>query len=298
VSPSLALAAAVACAICYGVGSVLEQVGARRGETATSIDPRLFLRLARELPYVAGLGLDALGWVLSLLALRTLPLFLVQSAVASSIAVTAVMAWLILHIRLVWRQGVAIAVIVVGLVLLAIAAAPDSAAPVGVVFRSAMVVGVFALAMAGAWLARSGVERGAVGLAIVSGLAFSGTAISARILPVPDGRAGLVHEPLAWALVGYGVLGLLLFSIALQRGSVTVTNAVLFAVETVVPTVIGVALLGDRARSGLWPLMVTGTIAAVAGAVFLALWTEPDAGTSVPHGPNAIVATSGAELHR
>ncbi len=106
---------------------------------------------------------------------------------------------------------------------------------------------------------------------------------------------GLVHEPLAWALVGYGVLGLLLFSIALQRGSVTVTNAVLFAVETVVPTVIGVALLGDRARAGLWPLMVVGTIAAVAGAVFLALWTEADAGTYVPHSPTAKVTTSGRE---
>ncbi len=156
-TPSLALAAAVACAICYGVGSVLEQVGARRGAAATSIDPRLFLRLGRELPYVAGLGLDALGWALSLLALRTLPLFLVQSAVASSIAVTALMAWLILHIRLVWRQGVAIAVIVFGLVLLAVAAAPDSAAPVGAVFRAAMVFGVIALAIAGGWLARSAV---------------------------------------------------------------------------------------------------------------------------------------------
>ena len=124
---------------------------------------------------------------------------------------------------------------------------------------------------------------GAVGLAVVSGLAFSGTAISARTLPLGHGVGGLVHEPLAWALVGYGVLGLLLFSIALQRGSVTVTNAVLFAVETVVPTVIGVVLLGDRARSGLWPLMITGTIAAVAGAVLLALWTEPEAGTYVPH---------------
>jgi drug/metabolite transporter (DMT)-like permease len=292
VSPSLALIAAVACAVCYGVGSVLEQVGARRSATATSIDPRLFLRLARELPYVAGLGLDGLGWALSLLALRTLPLFLVQSAVASSIAVTALTAWLVLHIRLVWRQGVAIGVIVAGLVLLAIAAAPNSPAPVGMGFRLALVVGVVALGLAGAGLARSAVSQGSVGLAVVAGLAFSGTAISARILPIHHGLVGLLQEPLAWALVAYGGLGLLLFSIALQRGSVTVTNAVLFAVETVVPTVIGVALLDDRARPGLWPLMVVGTIAAVAGAVLLALWTEPEAGTSVPHSPSMPIGTT------
>jgi drug/metabolite transporter (DMT)-like permease len=292
VSPWLALAAAVGSAICYGIGSVLEQIGARRAAAATSIDPRLFLRLGRELPYVAGLGLDAMGWGLSLLALRTLPLFLVQSAVASSIAVTAVVAWLVLDTRLGRRQAGAIAVIVVGLVLLAVAAAPDSGAPVGAAFRSAMLLGVLAVGVAGAWLARAAVSRGAVGLAVVSGLAFSGTAVCARILPIPHGMVGLVHEPLAWALVGYGVLGVLLFSIALQRGSVTVTNAVLFAVETVVPTVVGVVLLGDQARSGRWPLMAVGVTAAVAGAVCLALWSENETAVGapaprVPRGPTA-----------
>src|SRR3954469_23577154 len=88
VSTAPALVAALGCAVCYGTGSVLEQVGARRERTATSIDPRLLLRLAGQAPYVAGLALDGVGWALSLLALRTLPLFLVQSAVAASIAVT------------------------------------------------------------------------------------------------------------------------------------------------------------------------------------------------------------------
>ena len=275
-SATPALVAALGCALCYGVGSVLEQVGARREQTATSIDPRLLLRLAQQGPYLAGLGLDAVGFGLSLLALRTLPLFLVQSAVAASIAVTAVVARLVLHTVLDRFDVAAIGVIGVGLILLALAAAPDASRPVGATFRVVLLLGVPVLALAGAALARSTTARGHLGLAAVAGLAFSGTAVAGRTIVIPHHLLALVGRPLAWALVGYGGLGILLFSIALQRGSVTTTNAVLFSAQTVLPTIIGVALLGDRAREGRWPLMIIGCAAAIAGAVGLAMHATPD----------------------
>jgi drug/metabolite transporter (DMT)-like permease len=275
-SATPALVAALGCALCYGIGSVLEQVGARREQTATSIDPRLLLQLARQGPYLAGLGLDVVGWGLSLLALRTLPLFLVQSAVAASIAVTAVVARWVLHTVLDRFDLTAIGVIIVGLIMLALAAAPDASRPVGAVFRVVLLLGVPVLALAGAALARSTTARGHLGLAVVAGLAFSGTAVAGRTIVIPHHLLALVGRPLAWALVGYGGLGILLFSIALQKGSVTTTNALLFSAQTVVPTVIGLVLLGDRARAGRWPLMVLGCSAAIAGAVGLALHAVPD----------------------
>ena len=279
-STSLALAAAFGCALCYGVGSVLEQIGARREEAATSLDPRLVIRLAGQLPYLAGLGLDGVGWVLSLVALRSLPLFLVQSAVAASIAVTAVVARLVLHTKLDRADLVTIGVIIAGLVVLALAAAPDDARPVGAPFRLVLVLGVPVLAVLAAGMARAEVGRGALGLAAVAGLAFSGTAIAGRVVAIPDDLVAIVREPVAWALVGYGVMGILVFSIALQRGSVTTTNAMLFAIETVVPTLIGVVFLGDRARAGRWPAMVIGCAATIAGAIALALRSTPE--PSVP----------------
>ena len=279
-STSLALAAAFGCALCYGVGSVLEQIGARREEAATSLDPRLLIRLAGQLPYLAGLGLDGVGWVLSLVALRSLPLFLVQSAVAASIAVTAVVARLVLHTKLDRADLVTIGVIIAGLVVLALAAAPDDARPVGAPFRLVLVLGVPVLAVVAAAMARAEVGRGALGLAAVAGLAFSGTAIAGRVVAIPDDLVAIVREPVAWALVGYGVMGILVFSIALQRGSVTTTNAMLFAIETVVPTLIGVVFLGDRARAGRWPAMVIGCAATIAGAIALALRSTPE--PSVP----------------
>jgi drug/metabolite transporter (DMT)-like permease len=170
-SPSLALTAALGCAACYGVGSVLEQIGARREATATSLDPRLLIRLAGQLPYLAGLGLDGLGWVLSLVALRSLPLFLVQSAVAASIAVTALTARILLRTKLDTGDRLAILVIVFGLIVLALAAAPDDARPVGALFRGLLVAGVPVLAVGATALAKVEVERGALGLAAVAGLA-------------------------------------------------------------------------------------------------------------------------------
>ncbi len=285
-SSSLALTAAFGCAACYGVGSVLEQIGARREEAATTLDPRLLIRLAGQLPYLAGLGLDAVGWALSLVALRTLPLFLVQSAVAASIAVTAVVARLVLRTKLDTGDAIAIGVIVVGLIVLALAAAPDDARPVGALFRLLLVAGVPVLAVGAAALVKVEVERGALGLAAVSGLAFSGTAIAGRVVAIPDDLLQVVREPVAWALVGYGLIGILVFSIALQRGSVTTTNAMLFAVETVVPTLVGLVFLGDRARAGRWPAMAIGCAATIAGAVVLALRSTPEV-TAVSTEPRA-----------
>ena len=78
----LGLVAALAAAVAFGVASVLQAVGSRRLATAAP-DARLLLRLLRSLPYVAGLGLDVVGFAATVVALRTLPLFVVESAIAS-----------------------------------------------------------------------------------------------------------------------------------------------------------------------------------------------------------------------
>jgi hypothetical protein len=94
--------------------------------------------------------------------------------------------------------------------------------------------------------------------------------VAARLLRVPSPLTGLLHDPLAWALVLYSVVALLAYGAALARGSVTTTAAVTFTVETVVPAAIGLALLGDRTRPGLAPVAVAGFVLALGGCVRLA----------------------------
>ena len=139
-------------------------------------------------------------------ALRTLPLFLVQSAVAASIAVTAVVARIVLRTKLDRGDAVAIGVIVVGLVVLA-AGRRARRRPTGrrAVPRCCWWPACRCWPLGAAALAQG---RGRAGRARAwrrsPGLAFSGTAIAGRVVAIPDDLLEIVREPVAWALVGYG----------------------------------------------------------------------------------------------
>ena len=121
-----ALLTAFAAALCYGVGSVLQAVAARSTESVEGLDPRILVRLVRSWRYLVGVGLDGLGFVLSLVAVRALPLFVVQAVVASFLAVTAVLGALFLGMPLTRRgPGRARRGDGLGLVLVAASAAED-----------------------------------------------------------------------------------------------------------------------------------------------------------------------------
>ena len=86
----LGLLGAFGAAICYGVASILQALAARRSAAVEGLDPRLLLRLLHSWQYLVGLALDGLAFLLSIAALRSLPLFAVQAIVASFLAITAV----------------------------------------------------------------------------------------------------------------------------------------------------------------------------------------------------------------
>ena len=266
----LGLLCAVGAALSYGLGDLLEQVGARRAGASEGLDPRLLLRAAKQAVWVAGLSLDGVGFLLAIIALQHLPLFAVQAALASSIAVTAVLAAVFLHTPVTRPQRVPLVAVGMGLLLVAAAASPDHATDVGG-GRFVFVLGVpFMILLAGA-MGRVGTgDRAAARLGAAAGLSFAGAYSGARVLDVPDPVWQLVTEPLLWAIAAYGIIGVLLLSTAFQRGHVTVVIAATFSVETVVPSVLGLLFFGDRARAGLWPVAAAGFLLTGAGAVSLA----------------------------
>ena len=95
----------------------------------------------------------------------------------------------------------------------------------------------------------------AVLLAFGAGLSFTVVAVSARSLDLPDPLWRVVLDPAIWAIVVNGVLGTVLFALALQRGRVTVVAAVSYTTSTVVPSSIGLVFLGDQVRAAMrwWP---------------------------------------------
>jgi drug/metabolite transporter (DMT)-like permease len=266
----LACLAAFGCAWCYGAGSVLQSVGARRLATADGLNPALLVRLARQLPYLIGLALDLVGWLLSLLALRWLPLFAVQAILAGSVGVTALLATVFLNSRPSGRQFAVLGGLAVGLILLAATAEPGSSRDVAPAVSWGIALGVPVVAVAAGGVVRSARDdRAGALLGVLSGVAFGGAAVCARVVEGDLSWQRVLTGPAGWALLGYGALGLTTFAAALQRGSVTIVMAGQCAAETVLPAAVGVVLLGDAARPGAALPAVAGFVIAVAAAIAL-----------------------------
>ena len=119
---NLALLAAAGIAVSYGLATVLQSVGAKSTASSEGLDPGLMVRLLRSVPYLIGLALDGAGFLLTVVALQSLPLFVVEAFTAGALAVTAVAAALWLKIPLSRGEWAGVAAVVVG---------PGGAGPVG-----------------------------------------------------------------------------------------------------------------------------------------------------------------------
>jgi len=271
----LSMACALLAALSYGTASVMQAAAARRTGTRPNLDALLLVRLARQVPYLAGLALDLVGFASSVVALRNLPLFVVQSAVAGSVGVTAITAALAFGFSLRRYETVALVVLVAGFALLAVSAQPEHATTLSRHGRWLLVAGIGLVVIVGYVSARRHERAASVGLAIGAGLSWAGTGIAARVLHVPTPLWHVIIDPVAIVLAVYGVLGTLLFATALQRGSVTAAAALVFSVETVVPSGIGLAFLGDHARPHFLTAALAGVVASVGASITLARRSEP-----------------------
>ncbi|GAA3087975.1 hypothetical protein GCM10020254_35650 [Streptomyces goshikiensis] len=98
----LGMMCALGAAVCFGTASVFQAMAARAAEpgTGSGVDPALMLRALRQWRYLLGLGLDAVGFALQIIALLHIPIYAVGAAMAASLAVTAVAATRLLRVRL------------------------------------------------------------------------------------------------------------------------------------------------------------------------------------------------------
>ena len=210
---------------------------------------------------------------LALLFKSRLPLFEVQGIVNSNLAVTAVFAGLLLNIHLANRDKLAVAAVVIGLVLLGLAAGPEGSGTFSGAGRWALLgVSVF-LAVTALVLGNVYKSAHPALLGTVAGFLFGVFGLAVRILPSLE-PAKLVTDPAAYAAIIASCTGFLFFTTALQRGSVNATAAALVVGETAVPALIGVTLLGDSARPGYGVVGVFGFLLAVGGALALARFAE------------------------
>ena len=279
----VSLTAALVAAVFYGIASVMQSIAAHEASNrkpqdadAGGVDPGLLPRMLRQWRFVVSLCLDALGFVAQLIALQRLPLFAVQAIVAANLAVTAVVASMVIKVRLSWREWLAVTGVVAGVGLLGSSAGPEGASQAGVVFKLALIVAIAALGLVGlaaARLLRDPARTLALGL--VAGFGYGVIGIAARVLNGFEPLT-LLRDPAAYAVAAAGIVSFLFYATALEGGSVTVATAAVVLAETLPPAIIGVTFLGDRTRPGLEPAALAGFLIAVASAVMLARFGEAD----------------------
>ncbi|GAB3240057.1 hypothetical protein [Kineosporia babensis] len=264
----LGLGSALVAAVMYGVASIM-QARASREIPEGNLTPRTVIDLLRRPLLLASIVLLVLGYVFHLVAVRQVPLFLAQTGIAVSLVVTALLAVRYFGDHLSRLEWGAIVAVVGGLVLLSSAAGetgtergtPTLTRSLFVVLALVVLVAFFATRFEGALAAAV--------LGLAGGMGYAIVAIASRLLH--DFVLGdLLTSGVTYVLVLSGVLAFFVYSLALQRGSVTAATTSLITTQTIAPTIAGVAFLGDEVRDGYWPIFILGfVLTAVAAAVLV-----------------------------
>jgi drug/metabolite transporter (DMT)-like permease len=272
---------ALGAALAYAAASVLQQREAAADAatdqgTAVGGGFRLVLRLARRPIWLAGLGADAVGYVLQALALGVGDLLVVQPVLTSGIlfALPAGAWW---AGRRLSRADFAWAcVLAVGLTAFLLLAGTDGgrdfASTRAWLVCAAVAAPVLIVAMLAG--ARSVGTRRAVLFAFTTGVLFGVTAAltkAAVVLIDHHGFGALRHwEP--YALVVLGGLGFVVNQRAFQAGSLTASLPTLTVVEPIVAAVIGVTMLHETVPTDgalEWIAVVGAVVAMVVATVVL-----------------------------
>jgi drug/metabolite transporter (DMT)-like permease len=271
------LAAGLAAAALFGVAAVAQAHAVRRQPDRPHglLD---FVRVSVRDPWTIGVVVAyLLGFVLHVVAIWALPLYLAQATVAMSLPITAVTS---IALREHLRPGhwAAVGLVSVGLLLLSLGSGEPGELFTSVWFAVALWGGAGALLLA----ARVGVHWPGSVIATLAGLGYTGSAVAVRgtewAIDAVSIAAGLT--------VGiYGLIGFWLYSVALDRTPVSAASAPLIVTQTFVPSLIGVALLGDGVRDGWWPGVLLGLVLSTLGAVLLSRGI--DSPVTAPEAPQA-----------
>jgi hypothetical protein len=271
----LSVLAVAGAALCYGASAVLQAAAVARARRTDLTG--LMGGLARDLRYLSGLMLVAAGFLFSVVAIRVLPLFVVQAGRASSLGVTAVLAAFVLGARLHHREKLALCGVAAGLIAVALAATPQGPASVPGAVRWAVLAAAVVLAALAVAAARTRPShRSAALVAALAGSCFGVLALAARVLG-PIALPDVLADPTAYAVGVAAAAGLVAGALALQRGSVVAVTTTMVATEAVLGSLLGLAV-GDRPAGGLAWLAAAGFFATVGSALLLARFGAPQSG--------------------
>jgi drug/metabolite transporter (DMT)-like permease len=269
----LGFCAALAAAVLFGSASIVQATAVRRIPRSAGLSTRLVVELLGQPLFLIAMAMNLVGFSLHLVALRSIPLFLAQAGIAASLAVTALLAVRVHDDQLERADWAAVAGTCVGLALLAASSGSVGDETASVTFIIGLYAALAVLATGGFLASRMQGALSTELLGLLAGFGFAGVSVSARVLP-GLAPATVVAAPSVYALAISGALAFLLYSVALQRGSVTGATAPMIVSQTVTPAAVGVLLLHDGIRPGWIPIAAIGFVVTGLGALQLARFEQ------------------------
>ncbi len=266
-SALLGLIAAFGCAIFNGIAVILEKNGVDQ-LTPNKYDVNLLWQLKNNYPYIIGIIFDLAAWLLTIYAVHTLPLFIVQPIIALSIITTVGLESLLYKRIITPKMIMSFLLIVFGLILLTTVANTQGTPTITNQLKWIVSLFPLVLILSGIILLKI---KSKTALAVLSGLSFGGVSIAGRALEIHGLNINLALEPLFWAIVMYGLVGIYFFTIALQRNIASVVNAIMVGAETIFPIIIGILFLGDRPFNNNWFVAIAGASLIIVGTIIMNL---------------------------
>ncbi len=263
------IAVALAAACCYELAYVVQALETRQAGDGARIEPTLLRRLLRRPRWVAGTALSGIGALLQIWALTLAPLTVVQPTLALGLVLLLVLSATVLHEPVGRRERLGVAMIVAGVAVVAVTAAPE-VGEAGASWAVLLLVGLLAVPTLLPFALRGLADARLRVLAAAAGDALA--AVGLKLVADATGRGSW---PLAVAYAaGAAVAGLLALTAemsALQRTAATRVAPVVLAGQVLVPSLAGPLVFGEqwgRSTAG-GALLALGLLVVTAGAALL-----------------------------
>ena len=238
-------------AFVYGAGVVLQQRAALEAPPEEAARPRLLLRLVRRPLWLLGLSADVVGFGLQAAALHRGSLVVVQPLITTSLVFALVLTSVWTHEPISRRQWTAVGMVLLGLAVFLIVAAPNEESSAVAGMRDWILTTTTITAAAGVALAAGlravGSARAAF-FAVAAGIADAFMAVMAKTFSgsFDDGLAATFRSWTPYALIAAGLIAMLLISTAYQAGHPTVSLPIITVTDPLVASLIGISLFGDE----------------------------------------------------
>lgn len=260
----------IVCSLCYGWAAILENRAALNQSKIDSLNPSHLYKLFKQLPYILGILLDLIGWLFFLVVAKYLPLFLAMSFVSLGLIMTALINSLFYKVKTKLTEYLAMLGVIIGIVAMSIIAKPSTSLHLDKTFIIYLLLLPLLFTLGGLVVLKGKKKKEATILAGLSGISFSMTGILSRLLD---------HNYLNWpyyypliiiVLIIFAAIGALYYAAALQRSRLNQVNSVVYGIELIIPSLIGIIYLNDQVKKGTWTILILAVTLVFISVLFVA----------------------------